>query len=120
MNEHDKKSEKRTRWAEDRTVMANERTFASWSGTGMGAIGLAVGFQAVFGSFEPTWLARAVATIPLIAALFFFVGAWRKACGTHARLTEHEVEGAKTGMFHVVTALLILTALGTAVVLWTV
>lgn len=77
-------------------------------------------FKRYSARLNPHGLARAVATIPLIAALFFFVGAWRKACGTHARLTEHEVEGAKTGMFHVVTALLILTALGTAVVLWTV
>lgn len=54
--------------AEDRTSMANERTFSSWMGTGLGAIGM----KAVFGAFEPTWAAKAVASIFIAIAILIF------------------------------------------------
>jgi putative membrane protein len=67
-----KTSQHRTDMAEDRTSMANERTFSSWMGTGLGAIGVAIGMKAVFGAFEPTWAAKAVASIFIaIASLIF-------------------------------------------------
>ena len=34
----------RTDFAEDRTVLSNERTFASWLRTGFGAIAIGLGF----------------------------------------------------------------------------
>lgn len=69
----------RTEWAEDRTILANERTFSSWIGTGMGGIGVAIGLKAVFGDFEPTWAAKAVATLFLVAAILVFWAARRQA-----------------------------------------
>ena len=69
----EERSERRTKWAEDRTMMASERTFSSWMGTGLGAIGVAIGLKAVFGAFEPTWAAKLVATIFLVTAIL-----WRR------------------------------------------
>ena len=108
----------RTDWAEDRTIMANERTFASWTGGGMGAIGLALAFKAVFGDFEPTWIAKVIALVPLIAAIVLFWSARRKACETIRRLTERDVESSGTGALTLITSLMILTAVGTGYILW--
>ncbi len=104
--------------SEDRTIMANERTFSSWSGAGMGAIGLALAFMAVFGAFEPVWIAKLISTIPLCAAIFLFWSAQKKACATLDRLTERKVEATGKRSYHVISSLLSLTAVGAAFILW--
>ncbi|PVA07280.1 DUF202 domain-containing protein [Thalassorhabdomicrobium marinisediminis] len=111
-------AEVRTDWAEDRTIMANERTFVSWIGGGMGAIGVALAFQAIFGKFEPTWVAKTVATLPLITAVVLFVTAERKASQTLTRLNDHKVEASGGKTLKLVAGLLSLTALGTGGILW--
>lgn len=108
----------RTDWAEDRTIMANERTFLSWIGAGMAAIGLALAFKAIFGAFEPTWIAKTISTVPLIAATLLFFVAQKNARKTLARLTERDVETSGPRNFILVAALLALTAVGTAFILW--
>lgn len=52
----------RTDLAEDRTVLANERTFAGWMRTGLAAVGIGLGFNALFGKMEPEWLPKLIAT----------------------------------------------------------
>ena len=118
MSDKNELAEERTDWAEDRTIMANERTFASWTGGGMGAIGLALAFKALFGDFEPTWVAKAIAQIPLLAAVVLFWSARAKACNTIDRLTERQVTTTKKGTLTLITGLMTATALGTGYVLW--
>ena len=112
------KAETRTDWAEDRTIMANERTFASWIGAGMGALGIAIGLQAVFGPFEPTWLAKLVASLFLLVAIVLFWSARNKAKKTFDRLTEHDSEARKARDFTGVATLLSFGAFGIGLVLW--
>lgn len=85
-------AEERTDMAEDRTVMATERTFAGWMRTAFAAIGIGLAFRAVFGEFDPPWLARAIATgfILLGAAVAFT--AERRARRTLARLNSHDAD----------------------------
>ena len=85
-------AEERTGLAEDRTIMATERTFAGWMRTAFAAIGIGLAFRAVFGEFDPPWLARAIATgfILLGAAVAFT--AERRARKTLGRLTSHEAD----------------------------
>lgn len=83
-------AENRTDWASDRTIMANERTFNSWMGTGLGAIGVAIGLKAVFGAFEPTWAAKLVASTFLGIAIMLFWSARSQACKTIKGLDSHE------------------------------
>ena len=91
MNKDTKESEKRTDWAEDRTVLANERTFSGWMGTGLGAIGVAIAMKAVFGAFEPTWAAKLVASMFLAAAILIFWSARNQACNARKKLTEQTI-----------------------------
>ena len=111
-------AESRTDWAEDRTLMANERTFAGWMRTGLGAVAVAIGLKAVFGDFEPTWAAKAVASGFILAALVIFWFAQRSARRAHARLTDHAAEPIKHSQFALVAAIFALATLAVGFVLW--
>ena len=82
-------AEHRTDWAEDRTILANERTFAGWMRTAFAAIGIGLAFRAVFGEFDPPWLARAIATAFILLGAAVSFTAERRACKTFNRLTSH-------------------------------
>lgn len=83
-------AENRTDWAEDRTILANERTFAGWMRTGMASLAVAIGLRAVFGDFDPTWLAKAVATIFVVVAIYIFWAAQASAKQTLKRLHDNQ------------------------------
>ena len=75
-------AELRTDLAEDRNIMAMERTFAGWMRTAFAAIAVGIGFQALFGEFEPPWLAKAIATMFILAGGWLAVSAERRTCRT--------------------------------------
>ncbi len=81
----------RTDLAEDRNIMAMERTFAGWMRTAFAAIGIGLAFRAVFGEFDPPWLARAIATAFILLGAVVACTAERRACRTFERLTAHEM-----------------------------
>ena len=83
-------AEDRTDWAEDRTVLANERTFAGWMRTGLAAVGIGLGFNALFEKLEPFWLPRAIATIFILIGIFIFYVAQRNGCLVQSRLNAHD------------------------------
>ena len=87
-----KLAEDRTEWAEDRTILALERTFAGWMRTAFAAIGIGLGFRALFGEFDPPWLARAIASVFIALAIVFAIGAERRTCKAFARLSAHAVD----------------------------
>ena len=92
-------AEFRTDLAEDRNIMAMERTFAGWMRTAFAAIGIGLGFRALFGDFEPPWLARAIATVFIVGGGWLAITAERRACKTLARLDPHEFEAISTPNF---------------------
>lgn len=92
MSSSNELAQDRTDWAEDRTIQANERTFAGWMRTGMGALGVAIALRAVFGEFDPTWAAKAVASIFILLAIYIFWAAQNAACQTLDRLSENDAK----------------------------
>lgn len=118
MSDPEDLAQQRTRWAEDRTILANERTFSSWMGTGMGAIGVAIGLKAVFGAFEPTWAAKAVASLFILAAIVIFWAARNQACRTRARLNDNDASVQSDSNFTRLATILTVGALATAAILW--
>ena len=94
-------AEFRTDLAEDRNIMAMERTFAGWMRTAFAAIGIGLGFRAVFGEFDPPWLARAIATMFIIGGGWLAITAERRACKTLSRLNAHEFEAISTPNFKI-------------------
>ena len=94
-------AEFRTDLAEDRNIMAMERTFAGWMRTAFAAIGIGLGFRAVFGEFEPPWLAKAIATVFIVGGGWLAVTAERRACRTLERLDPHQFEAIPRPNFRV-------------------
>jgi putative membrane protein len=81
----------KTDLAEDRTVLANERTFASWLRTGFAAIGIGLAFNALFTRVEPPWVPKLIATAFLGIGIFIFIAAERRLCAVMKRLHTHQV-----------------------------
>lgn len=106
----------RTDWAEDRTILANERTFSSWMG--MGAVGVAIGLKAVFGDFDPTWAAKLVASLFLFAAIVIFWSARRQAHKTYRRLNQRDAEAQPTRSFTLLASILSIATLLIGTILW--
>lgn len=81
----------RTELAEDRTILANERTFAGWMRTSFGSIAIGIGFHALFGAMQPSWLPRAIATGFLLLSMVLIILAERRAAAVLKRLNPHVV-----------------------------
>lgn len=91
----DSPSPSRNDLAEDRTILANERTFAGWLRTGLAAVGIGVAFHVLFGEIDPPWIPRAIATIFLLLAILVVLLAERRAAAVTCRLEAHVVETAR-------------------------
>jgi len=111
-------SEQRTDWAEDRTILANERTFASWMRTGMACVGVALGLKAVFGSTDHPFVAKAVAELFIITGVIIFAAAARRGYLAQKRIDDHDTTSqSHTGMIVTATSLAI-GATASGVILW--
>ena len=111
-------AEDRTDLAEDRTLLANERTFSGWARTGMASIGIGIGFNALFKPIEPTWVAKAIATLFILLAIFLVVSAERRACRVQERLNAHSVMDVATTNFKVMAIALSIGAVGLIGAIW--
>lgn len=108
----------RTDWAEDRTILANERTFASWMRTGMACVGVALGLKAVFGATDHTLIAKAVAELFILTAVFIFASAARRGFLAQKRISDHDTTAqSHYGMMLTASALTI-GAVAAGVILW--
>lgn len=111
-------AQERTDWAEDRTILANERTFAGWMRTGLTALAVAIGLHAVFGEFQPTWAAKAVATVFIVAAILTFGAAAQRSRQAQRRIDSHDSASQPTWRMTALAVVLSLGALATGAVLW--
>lgn len=111
-------AEQRTEWAEDRTLLANERTFSSWMGSGLGAVGVAIGLKAVFGEFEPTWAAKIVASLFLGVAIYIYWAACISARKARERLRSSDAEVQSGKSFVRLASIMTIATLGVGAVLW--
>ncbi len=111
-------AENRTELAEDRTVLAHERSFAGWVRTGMAAVGLGLGFNALFRTMEPSWLPKAIASSFLLIAIFIFVAAERRARTIIASLEPHNVAILKPMRIRLLSWALVGATAALAVSLW--
>jgi putative membrane protein len=86
----------RTDLAEDRTLLANERTFAGWMRTSLAAVAIGLGFNALFQTIQPDWVPKVIATAFLTIGIFVMLSAERRACAVIERLKPHEVRTFRT------------------------
>lgn len=108
----------RTDLAEDRTIMAMERTFAGWLRTAFAAIGIGLAFHVVFGEFDPPWLAKAIATMFILAGGWIGYAAQRRTRATLGRLHSHEMKTASSPNFRLLGYAVLWGALLLSAGLW--
>lgn len=118
MADKDQLAEDRTDLAEDRTVLANERTFAGWLRTGFAAVGIGLGFQALFQTLRPEWVPKAIATAFLLIAIFVFAAAERRACKVLNRLKAHKIETARVSSVRIMSASAIAATVALVAAIW--
>ena len=109
---------RRTEFAEDRTVLANERTFASWMRTGFGAIGIGLAFNVLFTRITPGWVPKLIATIFLLMGIFIFASAERRASMVLSRLHAHQITPFKSTNIRIVAAVSVLATAMLIAVIW--
>jgi putative membrane protein len=116
--ESDALARRRTDLAEDRTILASERTYAGWMRTAFAAIGVGLGFRALFTEMQPLWLPRAIASLFLLVGIALFVAAERRAAWTVTHLHVHAVETVRVRNMRIVTAIMVLTTAVLIAALW--
>lgn len=112
-------AESRTDLAEDRTILAHERSFAGWVRTGLAAVGIGLGFNALFEALNPSWAPKAIATVFLLIAIFIFVSAERRACRVTQRLQPHAIQALKPVRIKLLTGALVLATAALIIAIWT-
>ena len=117
-NERTDLAEDRTEWAEDRTIMANERTFAGWMRTGLAAVGIGLGFNALFGKFEPFWVPKAIASLFMIIGIFIFWVAQRNGSAVQDRLSSHQATPVKPYNMRIISGLMASGAIALVLAIW--
>ena len=108
----------RTDLAEDRTLLANERTFAGWARTAFAAVGIGLGFNALFEKLEPVWLPKAISTGFLLIGIFVIVVAERRASAVKARLESHEITTFKAVNLRIITGAIVVATLTLVAAIW--
>ena len=117
--ERTKLADTRTDLAEDRTLLANERTFAGWARTSFAAIGIALGFNALFKTMQPEWLPKGISTVFLLIAIFVIIAAEQRASSVGNRLTSHQVKTFRAVNLRLITVAIVLGALALMGSIWT-
>ncbi len=108
----------RTAWAEDRTVLANERTFAGWMRTGMACVALALGLKAVFKDTTYPMLAKSVAELFILASVMVFGSAVINSRKARQRMSDHDVKAQSQRHMTLLASILTVAAIATGVILW--
>lgn len=111
-------AESRTDLAEDRTLLANERTYAGWMRTGLAAVGIGLGFNALFSKMEPVWAPKAIATAFLVIGIFIFAAAERRACAVIRRLETHRVKTVNRTNLRLLTIISIGATMALVAAIW--
>lgn len=104
--------------AKDRTVLANERTFAGWTRVGVSAIGVAMAVHYVLMSVHPSWLAKLPATGMILLALYIFWVTWKRTQIALSRLRTHRDDTLSSQEVTVTTVGLALVSIAVGVLIW--
>jgi len=110
--------EQATEYSLDRTVLANERTYAAWLRTGLAALAAGVAIEKFMVEAMPEWGIRSIAMILIaFSALAFALAGWRY---THLgiKLGAIDVRMVPAWVTTLISGLLVLCSLLAFVSLW--
>ena len=111
-------AKERTDLAEDRMMLANERTFAGWLRTGFASVGLGLGFIALFHMIAPDWLPRLIASAFLGLGITIFLAAEHASCAVTKRLHPHMVRTFRARVLRIISWIAVATTLPLLIAIW--
>lgn len=114
----DEDASHRTRLAEDRTLLANERTFGGWTRTAVAVLGVAIAFRALFDAMRPPWLPRAVASGFAVLAVAIMLMADFRQRAFAARLRDSDLASLSSMHLRVMTAIVSVAGLVLLATFW--
>lgn len=85
----------------------------------MAAVGIGIGFNALFDALEPAWVPKAIATAFLLIAIFIFVSSERRARRVTGRLEAHAIRELKPMRMRLLTVALVLATVALIAAIWT-
>lgn len=118
MAENDTENPSRTDLAEDRTILANERTFAGWVRTALACIAIGIGFHALLQKMQPAWVPRGIASAFLLLAILLVVVAEWRAAAVMKRLSTHIVSTARPVNLRIIAAIIAVGAAALIAAIW--
>lgn len=113
-----RREEPHANYAMDRTVLANERTYAAWVRTGLTALAAGVAIEKFMVDVIPGWGIRSIAVILIcFSALSFSLAAWRY---THLgiKLADADVKAVPAAVTTGASLVLVVCALIALAGLW--
>lgn len=108
----------RTDLAEDRTILANERTFAGWMRASIACAAIGVGLAGLFQKVEPAWLPRSIATVFLITGIVIILLARQRASAVPHRSSAHAIETAQPINLTLLAGVVCLCAAALVLAIW--
>jgi putative membrane protein len=84
----------------------------------MAAVGIGLGFNALFEALEPAWVPKAIATAFLLIAIFIFVSSERRTRQVTERLEAHAIRQLKPVKIRILTAALVLATSALIAAIW--
>jgi putative membrane protein len=108
----------RTDLAEDRTLLANERTFSGWVRTSLATVGIGLGFIALFGTLQPMWVPKAIATLFICLGILIILMATGRACQIISRLPAHPQYSASPLKLKLIAGIYCTGAVGLITGIW--
>ncbi|MCW2392723.1 putative membrane protein [Sphingobium sp. B1D7B] len=118
LSDDNARTEDRLDFAEDRTVLAHERSFASWVRTGLAAIGIGLGFRALFHTLEPAWVPKTIASSFMLVAIVIFILATRRAMAIRERLEPDRAAALQPARLRLLAGALVITTGGLMLAIW--
>jgi len=99
-------------------MLAGERTLAAWWRTAIAALASAVGLVKILDGFQPPWIPRAAAALPILLALLILFFAARRYVRTARRVEAECVERVPQTELWVGTSLLAILAVAVGALIW--
>ena len=84
----------------------------------MAAVGIGLGFNALFDALEPAWVPKTIASTFLLIGVFIFVSAERRASSIISRLEAHQIAALKPIKIRMLTGGLVAATLGLGGAIW--
>lgn len=104
--------------AEERTILANERTYSGWVRTALACEGVGLGFHVVLGDAHPAWLPKVTASAFILTGIILILFAHRRSQHLLARLEQRGAPMLPPARLDWITTVLVVASCGLGVVLW--